>query len=139
MIAILSLSVSCVLLGLSVLHVYWMLGGRWGIEAVIPVRGNKRLFTPGKIGTLGVAAMLAFAAAIIMGIGGLTEPLLPGWVYQWGGWVIFGVFLLRAIGEFRWVGFFKTEKGTLFARWDTRVFSPLCFLLAAAVLTVLII
>jgi hypothetical protein len=32
----------------------------------------------------------------------------------------------RAIGERRYVGFFKRVRGTTFAWWDTRVFSPLC-------------
>ncbi|WP_028547155.1 DUF3995 domain-containing protein [Paenibacillus taiwanensis] len=135
--AVLSLLVSCVLLGLSALHVYWMLGGRWGSTAVIPTRGNKPLFKPRKIGTLGVAWLLACAAVIMIGMGGLTQPLLPDWAYQCGGWVIFSVFLLRSIGEFRWVGFFKKEKGTPFAGWDSALFSPLCLLLAAAVFTVL--
>ena len=38
--------------------------------------------------------------------------------------------LARAIGEFRLVGFFKTVKGSLFARMDTLFFSPLCVLLS---------
>jgi catechol 2,3-dioxygenase-like lactoylglutathione lyase family enzyme len=46
------------------------------------------------------------------------------------------VFLLRAVGDFRLVGFFKRVRGTPFARWDTRLFSPLCVALGLASLWV---
>lgn len=45
------------------------------------------------------------------------------------------VFLGRAIGDFRLLGFFKRVHGTAFARLDTLVFSPLCLLLAIAIFT----
>jgi hypothetical protein len=37
--------------------------------------------------------------------------------------------LARAVGDFRLVGFFKTVRGSTFARMDTRLYSPLCVLL----------
>ena len=40
------------------------------------------------------------------------------------------VFVLRAIGNLRTFGFFKTVTGTPFADWDTWLYSPLCLLLA---------
>ena len=36
------------------------------------------------------------------------------------------MFAARAIGERRYVGFFKRVRTTEFAWWDTRVYSPLC-------------
>jgi hypothetical protein len=44
------------------------------------------------------------------------------------------VFAVRAVGDFRYCGFFKRVKGTAFARKDTLIFSPLCTLLAALAL-----
>ena len=41
--------------------------------------------------------------------------------------------LARAIGEFKYVGFFKRVRGSRFATLDTFVFSPLCLLLSAGV------
>jgi hypothetical protein len=41
------------------------------------------------------------------------------------------VFGLRAIGDFRYLGFFKRVTGTRFARADTLIYSPLCAGLAA--------
>jgi hypothetical protein len=40
------------------------------------------------------------------------------------------IFVLRAIGNLRTFGFFKTITGTPFAEWDTWLYSPLCLLLA---------
>jgi hypothetical protein len=43
------------------------------------------------------------------------------------------VLALRAIGEFRYVGLFKRVRESRFAALDTRVYTPLCVALAAAV------
>jgi hypothetical protein len=39
----------------------------------------------------------------------------------------------RAIGEFKYLGFFKRVTGSKFARLDTLLYSPLCLLLAVGV------
>lgn len=41
--------------------------------------------------------------------------------------------LARAIGEFKYLGFFKRVHGSRFARLDSLVYSPLCLLLALGV------
>jgi hypothetical protein len=41
--------------------------------------------------------------------------------------------LARAVGEFRYVGFFKRVRGSRFARLDTLIYSPVCLLLAVGV------
>jgi Protein of unknown function (DUF3995) len=53
-----------------------------------------------------------------------------GWVFDACLWGLSLVFLLRAIGNLRSFGFFKTVKGTPFAQWDTWLYSPLCVLMA---------
>jgi len=45
-------------------------------------------------------------------------------------WVLAALFLIRAVGEFRYVGFFKSVRDTRFATWDSWLFSPLCLLIA---------
>jgi len=40
------------------------------------------------------------------------------------------IFAFRALGDFRYVGFFKRVRGNLFAQRDTWFYSPLCLLLA---------
>jgi hypothetical protein len=53
------------------------------------------------------------------------------------GYALALLFLARAIGDFRLVGFFKRLRGTRFASLDTRYYSPLCLGLALGVLWLL--
>ena len=48
-------------------------------------------------------------------------------------WVFAAMFALRAIGDFRYVGFFKRIRDTRFARLDTLAYSPLCAVLAVLI------
>ena len=40
------------------------------------------------------------------------------------------IMLIRAVGDFKYVGFFKKIKGTIFAQNDTHFYSPLCLLIS---------
>jgi hypothetical protein len=64
---------------------------------------------------------------------------LPLWLFKVGLCGLAMIFALRAIGDFHWVGFFKSVRHTPFARNDTRFFSPLCVVIAigCAVLSIL--
>jgi hypothetical protein len=116
-----------VLFLVSGIHWYWMAGGKMGGSAAIPARGSELLFRPTRIATGIVAAAMALAGWFVLELGEVVEQLLfAGWFYTYGGWALAGIFLIRSIGEFRWVGFFKRERGTLFAKWDTVLYSPLC-------------
>jgi len=115
---------------LSGLHIYWALGGRRGAAAVVPQRSSSatdQLFTPPLVMTLAVATALAGASVVELCISGVVQ--LPDVIAGWPrplAFVIAAAFLLRAIGERRYVGFFKRVRGTTFSRWDDRLFSPLC-------------
>ncbi len=129
---ILAIVLIVILALLAFLHLYWAFGGRWGSSAVIPTipsASSKPLFQPGMSATLVVAVALLFAATLVVGRVGWVG-FLPMWMTAWGVWGIAAVFLLRAIGEFRYVGFFKRVNGTAFARLDTLIYSPLCLLMA---------
>ena len=67
-----------------------------------------------------------------MRIGWLTLPDFPSdhIFVRIAAWLIAAVFALRAIGDFRYVGFFKRVRGSKFARLDTLAYSPLCTALA---------
>jgi hypothetical protein len=52
---------------------------------------------------------------------------------QIAAWLIAAVFALRAIGDFRYVGFFKRIRDSKFARLDTLAYSPLCAALAVLI------
>ena len=47
--------------------------------------------------------------------------------------------MMRAIGDFKLVGFFKAARGSAFARRDTLLYSPVCLTLALAVGTLAVL
>ena len=130
MTTIFALLLFLIFLLLSSIHFYWALGGRWGSEAIIPVKdGNVKAMMPGLLPTLIVAfGLLAFGFFILIK-SGLINISLPLWLEKSGLWIIAGIFILRAIGEFKYVGFFKKIKLTKFGQNDTKYYSPLCLLI----------
>lgn len=116
---------------ISIIHIYWALGGRWGTGAVIPVKvgGQQALFVPRKWGTLCVAVLILLASLIILIQEGFVAFFQPSTLSKVGSMVCAFVFIARAIGDFNYVGFFKTVKHSLFAKNDTLLFSPLCLFL----------
>lgn len=113
------------------LHLYWAAGGRWGADVTVPEVEGRALFTPSPAATVAVAVALVMAMIVVLGRIGALDGLAPEWTFHWGTWAIALVFSLRAIGEFRLVGFFKRIRDTRFAHWDTFVYSPLCLAIAA--------
>ena len=111
-------------------HFYWLLGGVWGLEKVIPSKGDKAstLSIP-KLATLIVGFVLILFGLIYLIKSGLINIQVPNWVADYGYWFIPSIFILRAIGEFKYVGFFKKIKNTEFAKADSKIFSPLCLII----------
>ena len=111
---------------LSGFHFYWLFGGKYGAKQAIPTKSIDA--KPGRIPKY---------STLIVAIGLMTIGL-----YYFGNtnnkidvlessknvvlWIIPSVFVLRSIGEFKYVGFFKKIKNTEFATADTKLFSPLC-------------
>jgi hypothetical protein len=133
---VLGLIVVLLLGAIGFLHIYWALGGRWASEVVIPESKQLPAFLPSPAMTLAVACALMIAAGIVVGQLGLVSTGLPSWLFEWGTRVLAAVFFLRAIGEFRLVGFFKRVRNTRFARWDTLLFSPLCLFMALVLMLI---
>ncbi len=115
---------------LSGIHIYWALGGKWGADEAIPsIKGDKKVFEPGPIATLIVAfGLLCFAAIVYFNAfdSGVKSNWFFNIIQTKGLWLIVIMFLLRAIGEFKYVGFFKKVKDTSFGKADTQIFTPLC-------------
>ena len=61
---------------------------------------------------------------------------LPHYLLAWACYALALGLLARAIGEFKYVGFFKKVRGSKFARMDTLLYSPVCLLLSAGVAVV---
>jgi hypothetical protein len=128
-----ALGLAAVYLFLAALHVFWAAGGTWGGVSAIPEVAGRKAFTPGPGITLAVAGALVLAACVVLGVSGLAFGFVPAKLFRFAAFVLGGVFLLRAVGDFRLVGFFKSVRGTAFATNDTLIYSPLCLVLAAGV------
>lgn len=128
--AIIAGSLIAVFACLSLVHIYWLVGGRLGRLAAIPEVDGKPVFQPSTLATLVVAIGLALCAVVIAGTAGVLTLPLSQTVLAWLTRALALVLLLRGIGDFRLVGFFKRIRDTRFARLDTAVYSPLCLALA---------
>ncbi|MFZ1808473.1 MAG: DUF3995 domain-containing protein [Cyclobacteriaceae bacterium] len=123
------LSFTFLLLGL--IHFNWVLGGRWSWDAALPTKeSGERVLNPGKVASLIVGIGLVVFALFYLLRGGFVSWSVPMWVLEYGSWIVPVLFLLRAIGDFKYVGFFKKIKETRFGVWDTRLFAPLCLAIA---------
>ncbi len=139
----LTLLSSGIFMALAALHLYWVLGGHAGLEGALPQfsgssssPGGSSVFRPPKVMTLLVALALLGAAGLVSLEGGFWSLSgLKDWVHG-ATLLLAGVMLARAVGEFRYVGFFKTVRNTRFGQLDTRFYSPLCLFLGLAVLWV---
>jgi len=120
-----------ILITLSALHFYWALGGQWGFAAALPTNEEgKRMLNPKKMDSAIVAMGLLVFANYILIYMGFMAFYLPAWIHNYGIWLIIVIFMLRAVGDFRYVGFFKKIRKTDFAVRDTRYYSPLCLWLS---------
>lgn len=132
--------VAAVFAALALLHAYWAAGGQWGSDAAlprVPAPGSGadasqpmvRAFSPGPGATLAVAATLALVAVLVVLRAGLLGWRIEHEALRWAIAGVAAAMLLRAIGDFRLVGFFKRVNGSRFARLDSLLFSPLCLAL----------
>ena len=96
---------------LSLLHFYWAFGGKLWYEDVLPTSSNGlHRMNPGITATLVVAFGLLVLALITAGNRGLFDRHIKRTYFRYGTLVIAIIFCLRAIGDFRFIGFFKTVK-----------------------------
>ncbi len=123
-------SVIIIMTIIAIFHFYWVLGGTLGLDKALPTTlDGTRLLKPSKGLTflVGIVALLfAFVACKLSCYG---DPV------EWGryiGWLVSAVFLLRSIGDFYMVGFFRQINTTPFARYDRLFYVPLCLYLACA-------
>ena len=130
MITLIASALIAVFAGLAVVHLYWLFGGRVGQLAAIPEIDGQPVFQPSALAMLVVAIGLALCAMVIAGTAGILALPLSQAVLAWLTRALAMVLLLRAIGDFRLVGFFKVSRNSGFARLDTAVDSPLCLVLA---------
>ncbi|MBN4057171.1 DUF3995 domain-containing protein [bacterium AH-315-J21] len=122
---------SATLLILAGIHFNWAIGGTWGFEEALPTNeAGERVLNPKKSDSAIVGlGLMSFATYFLVKIN-LIQINLPSAVLDYGAWFIASIFLLRAIGDFRYIGFSKKIKHTDLAKLDSKLYSPLCLALA---------
>jgi len=138
MTTIIAIILFLIFLFISSIHIYWAFGGNWGSDAVLPTKddNNTKVLNPSILPTLIVALGLLGFGLLILIISGLIAFVIPQWLSKYGLWIIASIFTLRAIGDFKYVGFFKKIKLTKFGKNDTKYYSPLC--LTIGILTLIL-
>ena len=107
-------------------HFYWAFGGKFGSQAVIPQMEGKMAFQPPILATI----LIALAMLVGAFLSWKPHPNSCAKILIYGNLIIGIVFLIRAIGDFKYVGFFKKVKGSSFAENDSRYYSPLCLVVS---------
>jgi glucan phosphoethanolaminetransferase (alkaline phosphatase superfamily) len=118
-------------------HFYWAMGGKVGFDVVLPSnRDASKALNPSKSITF-VAALVFLGIAIFYLIKANLIPItLPQLITNYGLYALASVLIIRAIGDFKYAGFFKTVKDTPFAVYDTKYYSPLCLFLGLSTLVI---
>jgi len=127
---ILSIIVFFIMLIVSFIHFYWALGGKYGLMSSGPSLENSKSFVPSSLLIFMVACMLFVLAILPLQLVSPVEQLV-GYVHYVGYFVAIG-FVIRAIGDFKYVGLFKKVYNSSFVSLDTKYFSPLILLLGIA-------
>ncbi len=137
MLGMLAIGLIAIFAFLASVHVYWAFGGRFAKVAAIPELRGAPSFVPGRMSTLLVACCLFACAALVGAASGFLDAPLPAITLQWACFGLALLLLMRAIGDFRLIGFFKTVRGSRFAWLDSSLYSlcawpwPLVYSLSA--------
>lgn len=116
---------------LSLLHFYWAMEGTWWFKESLPTTSEgKQVLNPTVLDCVIVGFFLMSFSGFYFLASGYFSFDLSYRLTVILKWVIPLLFLLRSIGEFKYVGFFKKVVGTEFSRWDTLIYSPLCLMIA---------
>ena len=130
-----------ILLLLGLLHFYWAFGGKWAFEKALPTNEEgKKLMNPKTMDSIVVGFGLTLFALFHLVRTEIVLMDIPSWLTNSGLWVITSIFILRSIGDFKYVGFSKKVRETEFALRDTKFYSPLCLVIGmiALILEILI-
>jgi glucan phosphoethanolaminetransferase (alkaline phosphatase superfamily) len=118
-------------------HFYWAMGGKVGFNVVLPsnTEGDKALNPSKSITCIAALVFLSIAIFYLIKVHLIDFPL-PQFALNYGLYALASVLIIRAIGDFKYAGFFKTIKDTPFANYDSTYYSPLCLFLGLSTLVI---
>jgi hypothetical protein len=120
-------------------HLHWAFGGRLGWSVSLPQRPDGTPVMAHRLpwwrpAAAAVALGLAALALLLLAHAGRLPLPLPRQVSRAALVATGAAFVARALVPNRYVGFFKSLSGTRWARFDTRLYSPLFLLLGLLLL-----
>ena len=118
---------------LAVWHFYMAARPQSGKTGAVPSVEGKPLLVPSRQATVAVGVVLLLFSTLVAATAGILSVGLPPVALSWLSYALAAGLLARAVGEFKYVGFFKRVRGSKFATLDTLVYSPLCLLLSGGV------
>ncbi len=130
---IISIALTASFVIIAVFHIFWALGFKFDIRNMVPVVNGEPVLIPGPVGTFIVAIVLFCFAGVSLALGypgKVPVSCLP--FLKPAGFAIGIILLLRAVGDFKYVGFFKRIKYSNFAKYDYWLYSPFCLLSGGA-------
>ncbi len=114
---------------IAAIHFYWGLGGKWGLEAALPVKeNNEKTMNPGIMACFLVGLVFIFVCVFLLIKVKFIDFSLSVFLNKYGLILLASVFLIRALGDFKYAGFTKKLKNTTFAQYDTKYYSPFCLI-----------
>jgi hypothetical protein len=129
----------CLIAFAGLFHAYWALGGRVGYSVSLPQREDGAPVMAHRLGWWrpaagGIALCLAGLGWLLAGREGYVPVPLPERLVRLFLLVVGTAFVARALVPNRYVGLFKTLRGTRWAKYDTRLYSPLFLTLGLLIL-----
>jgi|SRR4051794_4066269 hypothetical protein len=120
-------------------HVYWAVGGQVGLGVSLPQQQNGapvmvRRLPLWRPAAGAVAAALLVLAALLLARAQLLGLPVSDELIQGALLVVGLAFVARSLVPNRYVGFFKFLRTTRWAKFDTRLYSPLFLLLGILIL-----
>lgn len=120
-------------------HLHWALGGRAGFSVSLPQRPDGAPIMARRLAWWRPAAgavtlCLAALALLLLAYAGHLPLPVPRSLARAALLAAGAAFVARAIVPNRYVGFFKSLRTTRWARYDTRLYSPLFLLLGLLLL-----
>jgi Protein of unknown function (DUF3995) len=102
-------------------------------SVAVPYVNGRPLFVPSATATTAVGVGLLLCALLVVSTAGMVAVGLSPRVLSALCAGLALVLVLRAVGDFRYVGFFKSVRASRFATMDTWCYSPGCLALSIGV------
>jgi hypothetical protein len=114
------------LLAITGIHFFWLIGGKIGLKYAFPhnSKHRKKIYRPKTIVLFIITGVLALMTFLCLAQTDSFNNILNPEIIIWGNRVTGIIFLFRAIGNFKYLGFTKTFKDTEFAQLDTYIYCP---------------